>query len=80
MSEYITETVVFNFEAVPGELMKHASIDVTVKEEIVRCRDCKYYIEDSEPIDPGWPMMCADSGRDMLEPGGFCACGERKSE
>lgn len=45
---------------------------------IVRCRDCKYYIEDTDPIDPGWPMMCADSGRDMLEPYGFCAWGERE--
>ena len=52
--------------------------DWIVREEIVRCRDCKFYIEDTEPIDPGWPMMCADSGRDMLEPDGFCAWGERR--
>ena len=47
-------------------------------EEIVRCRDCMYYQQDPDPIDPGWPMMCADSGRDMLEPDGFCAWAERR--
>lgn len=49
-------------------------------EKIVRCRDCKHYVEDPNPIDPGWPMMCADSGRDMIEPYGFCAWGERKED
>ena len=47
-------------------------------QEIVRCRDCKHYVEDPTPIDPGWPMMCEDSGRDMLDPDGFCAWGERR--
>lgn len=49
-----------------------------LREEIVRCRDCKHYEKDPDPIDPGWPMMCADSGRDMLEPYGYCAWGERR--
>ena len=48
--------------------------------QVVRCRDCVYYIKDPDPIDPGWPMMCADSGRDMLEPDGFCAWGVRKMD
>lgn len=50
------------------------------REEVVRCRDCVHYVEDPEPIDPGWPMMCADSGRDMLEPDGFCAWGVRRAD
>lgn len=48
------------------------------QEEIVRCGDCKHYVEDPEPIDPGWPMMCEDTGRDMVEPYGFCAWALRK--
>ena len=48
--------------------------------EVVRCRDCRYYVADHEPIDPGWPMMCDESGRDMLEPDGFCAWGERRAD
>lgn len=48
------------------------------REEIVRCRDCIYYAQDPDPIDPGWPMMCERTGDDMVEPYGFCAWGERK--
>ena len=47
-------------------------------EEIVRCMDCRFYKQDQEPLDPGWPMMCEDSGRDMLEPCGYCFWGERR--
>ena len=47
---------------------------------VVRCRDCVHYVADPEPIDPGWPMMCDESGRDMLEPDGFCAWGERRAD
>lgn len=43
---------------------------------LVRCRDCKHYKPDPSPIDPGWPMLCEDTGRDMVEPDGFCAWGE----
>lgn len=47
-------------------------------EEIVRCRDCIYYVQDPDPIDPGWPMMCERTGDDMVEPYGFCSWGERR--
>jgi len=50
------------------------------REEIVRCRDCIYYVQDPDPIDPGWPMMCERTGDDMVEPYGFCAWACRKSE
>lgn len=46
--------------------------------QVVRCKDCEHYVADPEPIDPGWPMMCDESGRDMLEPDGFCAWASRK--
>ena len=49
-------------------------------EEIVRCRDCKFCKLDPEPVDPGWPLWCEDSGRDMLNPDGFCAWGSRKED
>ena len=48
------------------------------REEIVRCRDCIYYAQDPDPIDPGWPMMCERTGDDMVEPYGFCAWGARE--
>ena len=32
------------------------------------------------PIDPDWPMMCYESGRDMLEPLGWCAWAERRED
>lgn len=51
-----------------------------LREEVVRCRDCVHYVVDPEPIDPGWPMMCDESGRDMLEPDGFCAWACRRTE
>ena len=49
-------------------------------ETIVRCKDCVSYERDPNPIDPGWPMRCADCGRDMLDPDGFCAWGERRED
>ena len=45
---------------------------------VVRCRDCKHCVADPEPIDHGWPLMCDDTGRDMLDPNGFCSWGERR--
>ena len=46
----------------------------------IHCRDCRYYIEDKTPIDPDWPMMCYETGRDMLEPWGWCAWAERRED
>ena len=45
-------------------------------ERIVRCRDCIYYQPDPNPIDPGWPMWCEDTGRDLVQPNNYCAWGE----
>lgn len=63
MSEYIISTDVHNREILKPYM----------REEIVRCRDCVYYKQDPDPIDPGWPMMCERTGDDMVEPYGFCA-------
>ena len=68
MTEYITE---YNPGANVGEYAYKR------KAEVVRCKDCFYYEKDPDPIDPGWPMMCALTGMSMIEPFGFCAWGER---
>ena len=51
-----------------------------LREEIIRCRDCRFYVRDPDPVDPGWPMMCEWTEMDMINPNGFCAWGERKGE
>ena len=56
MSEYITEWVSHNIE------------DPFVREEIVRCRDCKWFDGD----------MSCDKLAVCAGPDGFCAWGERK--
>ena len=43
-----------------------------VREEIVRCRDCKFYLEEHK-----WCYHFEDS-EFCPEPDGFCAWGERK--
>ena len=49
-------------------------------EEVVRCKDCRHYVVDENPIDPGWPMMCERIGEDMLHPDCFCCWGHRKEK
>ena len=73
MSEYIVQAAEWAIDKNGNSLYQGC-------EEIVRCRDCVYRERDPNPIDPGWPMMCADSGRDMLEPWGFCAWGKKNEE
>lgn len=84
MSEYIIEwsgigariTELVGSET-PCLAVKHLR-EKRLREEIVRCRDCIYYVQDPDPIDPGWPMMCERTGDDMVEPYGFCAWGARE--
>lgn len=74
MTEYITETVVCTFDGEPGGDMKHASIDVTVKEEIVRCIDCKRF--DTDDYGCTWcSWVCA-----AVLPDDYCSWGERKAD
>lgn len=47
-------------------------------EEIVRCRDCRYFVKDIDPVDHGWPMMCDLTGYQMIGGNCFCSWGERK--
>ena len=77
MSEYITEWVSHNIE------------DPFVREEIVRCRDCRHCYEDRRDTSIGWvSVLVCDSEQwstsslipsHKVEPDGFCAWGERRT-
>lgn len=51
---------------------------VPVREEIVRCRDCKRFAIDQSDHEyrSGW--WCHRWDTDMVKPDGFCAWGERR--
>ena len=76
MSEYIVRMP----SDMPYEIKAELNAWYVNSEPIVRCRDCIHYKPDPNPIDPGWPMWCEDTGRDLVQPDGFCAWGERRSE
>lgn len=74
MSEYITEWVSHNIE------------DPFVREEIVRCRDCRHMHTVRHwlgmDVDECWLHADPESGalgKESTEPDGFCAWGERKA-
>ena len=74
MSEYVVKG------AEPNETVLHTRTPngyeewrwLPVREEIVRCRDCKFYLEEHK-----WCYHFEDS-EFCPEPDGFCAWGERK--
>lgn len=80
MSEYIVKG------AEPNETVLHTRTPngyeewrwLPVREEIVRCMDCKYYIEDSESCTWFHTLPFGDEVEVMTHPNGFCAWGERK--
>ena len=72
MSEYIVEMPNEPAKVVRDGWNVRIEWQFKQREEIVRCRDCIYYKQDPDPIDPGWPMMCERTGDDMVEPYGFC--------
>jgi len=78
MSEYIVEMPKEPAKVVRDGWNVRIEWQYKQREEIVRCRDCIYYKQDPDPIDPGWPMMCERTGDDMVEPYGYCAWGERR--
>ena len=55
----------------------------SLREEIVRCRDCKYFDADVYvlPNDENWVYSCVFWGamRHVPSPDGFCAWGERRT-
>ena len=78
MSEYIVEMPNEPAKVVRDGWNVRIEWQYKQREEVVRCRDCIYYKQDPDPIDPGWPMMCERTGDDMVEPFGFCAWGARE--
>ena len=77
MSEHIVDTTDYYL----GDKVDLKAIyGPRLREEIIRCLDCEFYVDDPDPIDPGWPKMCEDTGRDMLEPDGFCSWAERRTD
>lgn len=78
MSEYIVELDSKRSIALGLAFAEEMRGGDFVRGEIVRCRDCIHYEPDPNPIDPGWPMWCEDTGRDLVQPNGFCAWGERR--
>ena len=85
MSEFIItsdqlERLIEGIEHDTGREISRVVARGTELPEVVRCRDCEYYVKDPDPIDPGWPMMCERTGDDMVEPYGFCAWASKREE
>lgn len=82
MSEYICEKcdVFFDNEKMPSgdSVIKRMTIDINVKEEITRCRDCKHYTE--KAITCGAEVLGYDCSllSAVVEPDGFCAWAVRR--
>ena len=73
MSEYIIDMSTSSYQSSSGLL----SADVSqLREEVVRCRDCRYLIE---PIWLGEKQtFCSYMGDTRVEYDGFCKWGELK--
>lgn len=46
-------------------------------QEVVRCRECRRFVENATPNDDEHPHFCTKHGIDEVVPDGFCAWGER---
>lgn len=94
MSEYIVDTfgIVQDFADLHGDMntpLYQAIMDVMVsrqREEIVRCRDCRYLdaIRTSYSAEPDFQCMAdwcqgVEGDSPFVEPDGFCAWGERRA-
>ena len=71
MSEYIYGGVAIEHGAANGETRLER------REEIVRCRDCRYYDQNDEPSEVYPDRYLCDLMANFLHPDGFCAWGER---
>ena len=80
MSEYVVDGAVPNHTVRvedEREVYWHMT-HLPVREEIVRCRDCKRFSLDNSDHDyrSGW--WCHRWNTDMVKPDGYCAWGERR--
>ena len=76
MSEYIV------CEGIGSTVTDHLGVKHTVnhyekREDIVRCRDCRYLCDDGSTWGCGWHCSCLTTN-DGTPPDGFCAWGERE--
>lgn len=54
------------------------AVYLDASEEIIRCRDCKWFRENATPHDPdGRDNFCTQHGFDFEGDNGFCAWAER---
>lgn len=51
-----------------------------LREEIVRCRDCRYYDQNDEPSEVYPDRYLCDLMANFLHPDGFCAWGEQRED
>lgn len=49
-----------------------------IREEIVRCRDCKHYMDYEHEYEPNLGY-CREHDREEVRDSGFCAWGERNA-
>ena len=96
MSEYIVDTfgIVQDFADLHGDMstpLYQAIMNVMLSrqhEEIVRCRDCKYFNEERRDTSIGWVSVFVCGSEQWstaslmpsheVKPDGFCAWAERK--
>lgn len=92
MSEYVIDMGNSIYQSQSGLVCADVS---QLKEEIVRCRDCKYghkviwprrsetppeYLDCSGPLTTGWDYYNDEPQDNPVKPDGFCAWAERRSE
>lgn len=79
MSEYVMDYSGWA-EGIPAvEYLKvRDAMHARKREEIVRCRDCRYYDQNDEPSEVYPDRYLCDLMANFLHPDGFCAWGERR--
>lgn len=69
MSETINKT---------GDFVTHDNRTTELREEIVRCRDCKYYDQNDAPSEVYPDRYWCDRMTSYMPADGFCSFGKRK--
>ena len=72
MGEYIIDMGNSSYQSTSGLLCADVS---QLREEIVRCRDCKHYTDDEVEYRHYCNEWCG-----QVKPDGFCAWGERRED
>lgn len=87
MTEYIYERPDKPAKVVRDGWNVHVDWDFKQREEIIRCKDCKYFdeIKVSYSAEPDFQCMAdwckgIDGDSPFVEPGGFCAWGIRREQ